>query len=341
MIANALIVNSAGLGDGLIEIPFLKNMADVAPRVRFYHTGSTVFSDKTFTNAANLTTLLGTVPSAWRTFEDKEWPAIRAFVVANNIDLIINLRNFGPAHDGGYFAFKQTSPPGVAFWNYRFDGRHGECGNIRTQMRELLSSRGVINASLNSLSLRDAVRAEYMSRKPSGIAINIHAGNVFKLWPDWKWRILCQELVEKEHLKVFAGHGDIENRRAADLVRQVDAHRPGAAKLIQCPDILTAVGEVASSRCVVTVDSWMLHAAAGLGVRAVGLYIVTSPLTWGGDTDHCVSIESNHLRRCERFDPLIGLCRNHYRECPLIEREGDGIDVKDVLDLLSGCTTLS
>jgi hypothetical protein len=75
----------------------------------------------------------------------------------------------------------------------------------------------------------------------------------------------------------------------------------------------------------------------GLGMRAIGLYIVTSPVTWGGGSDYCVPVESKHLNRCEKFDASLGICRNGYVECPLIEREGDGIEV---LDVLSAMTTV-
>ena len=61
------------------------------------------------------------------------------------------------------------------------------------------------------------------------------------------------------------------------------------------------------------------------------MYIVTSPVTWGVDSDFCVPVESAHLKGCEKFDAKLGFCRNGYVECPLIKREGDGIEIADVL----------
>ena len=94
---------------------------------------------------------------------------------------------------------------------------------------------------------------------------------------------------------------------------------------------MDVLSELADTKCLVSTDSWPIHAASGLGVKTIGLYIVTSPVTWGGGADSCLAVESAHLGRCDKFDSGLGICRNGYMECPLIERDGDGIEIVDVL----------
>lgn len=330
----ALIVNFAGLGDGLIEVPFLKNMSVVAPYLKWYHTGGTVFDDSSFVNALGSVQFQGTVPSQWRNFAASDWPEILAFVTAAKVDLIINFRHLGPTFDPGYFAFKETHAQHLEFWNCDFISRQCLPENIRTPLCKMLSAHGVVDSSLSLVTLHAFLQKRTRSRPPRGIAVNIHSANALKLWPNWKWERLCLELAIDENLIVFAGRGDAERRRACWLVHRIENRYPGRAALVKTADVIDALNLVSGAKCVVSVDSWTVHAAAGLGVRAVGIYIVTSGVTWGGAADGSACIESEHLSRCEKFNASIGLCVNDRRACPIIEKEGDGIQVEDVLTLV-------
>ncbi len=328
---NALIVNFAGFGDGLIEIPFLKNMSVFAPDLKWYHTGGTVFDASDFVNSLGVGQFHGTVPSEWRKFARSDWPDILAFIDAAKVDLVVNLRNLGPRFDPSYFAFKEAHQRHVDCWNYDFISGQRLPENIRTSVRRMLSDHGLVDPSLNLVSLHAHLTG---SRSSGGIAVNMHSGNPLKLWPSWKWERLCLELAVDQNLMVFAGRGDMERRRAWLLVHQIQNRYPGRAALIETTDLIDALNWVSSARCVVSTDSWMIHAAAGLGVRAVGIYIVTSGVTWGGGAEGSACIESTHLSRCDNLDTLIGVCINDRRACPLVEQEGDGISVEDVLTLV-------
>lgn len=331
---NALIVNFAGLGDGLIEVPFLKNMSAVAPQLKWYHTGGAVFDDDAFVKAIGAAQFQGAVPSRWRTFAEADWPDIVAFIATAKVDVIINLRNLGPTFDQGYFAFKEAHGRHADYWNYDFLSSQLVPENIRTSVCRLLSDHCVIDPSLNLVNLHACLPQRPRSQPPPGIAINMHSGNALKLWPSWKWQRLCLELSTDENLIVFAGRGDAEMRRARLLVRHIENRQPGRATLVETGDIVDALSVVSVAKCVVSTDSWTIHAAAGLGVRAVGLYIVTSGITWGGAAAESACIASDHLSRCGRFDASIGVCINGRRLCPLVEQEGDGIAVEDVLALV-------
>jgi ADP-heptose:LPS heptosyltransferase len=330
MPVNALIVNFSGLGDGLIEIPLLKNMEAVAPNLRYYHTGGVMFTEREFTKALDLSACLDIVPATWRKFDKSDWSDIAAFIEANKIELIINFRNLGPDYDMGFFAFKENGARNVEYLNYDFDCR-AEPTNIRNQMRDLLNRKRIVDNSVNWLSLRRGLSRAFPVMATQ-VGINMHSGSRFKLWPYEKWRAFCCELLtDGEALKVFPGFTDAEVNLSVRLVKDLENHRRGRTMLIKGTGLGEVLGELADTKCLVSADSWPLHAAAGLGVKAIGLYIVTSPVTWGVGSDSCVPVESAHLKGCEKFDAKLGFCRNGYVECPLIKREGDGIEIVDVL----------
>jgi ADP-heptose:LPS heptosyltransferase len=334
MASNVLIINFSGLGDGLIEIPFLKNMEKFAPHLCYYHTDGTLFSEKELMKAVNLGNCLGTVPSTWRKFYEEDWLEITSFVETNRIKIIINLRNLGPLHDTGYFAFKEHGPQNVEYWNYDFDYRNHKPANIRTSMRDLLMSKCVIDLSVNPLSLRE-ILSPYSSSSEGHVGINIHSGSKFKMWPYDKWRSLCFELLSQgKALKIFPGFTEAEICLATGLANDLKNHRPGLTTLINETNVLETLHELANTKVLISNDSWLVHAAAGLAVHTIGLYIATSPVTWGGDSERCCAVESRHLSRCENFDEGLGICRNSYVECPLIVQEGDGIEVLDVIQAL-------
>jgi ADP-heptose:LPS heptosyltransferase len=329
---NALIVNFEGIGDALIELPFLRTIDEVAPHVRYYHTGSPLLEDAAFREALGLRALCGLVPSIWRKFRREDWNDILAFLRANSVDVIINLRTLGPDHDHGYFEFKRTNTADVAFWNFDFSANDNRPVNIRTKIYDLFYRHRLITKRVKRDALRDIIPDRAQSFPPN-VGINIHAGNKFKRWPSKKWEELCCELTTSGRmLKVFGGHNASEKYAGARLVAAINNHRNDTASLVSRPDMLSHLAEVRAMQCVVSVDTWTLHAATGLGVGAIGLYIVTSPTMWGADVEHFIALTSAHLPRCENFDKRLGFCRNGYTTCPLITKEGDGIDVEKVFN---------
>ena len=217
---NALIINVCGLGDGLIELPLLKNIEAVAPYLRYYHTAGAMFTKKDLTKALGLSACLGIVPAGWRKFDKSDWHDIATFIEAKKIDLIINFRNLGPAYDVGFFAFKESGPRNVEYLNYDFDGQVAPA-NIRIHMHNLLSRKRIVDNSVNWLSLRKGFSRA--SVRATQVGISMHSGNRFKLWPYEKWRALCCELLTNgEALKVCPGVSDAEMGLVARLLKDLD-----------------------------------------------------------------------------------------------------------------------
>lgn len=312
-----------------MEVPFLKSMERIAPTFAFHHTAGTMFLDDGFIRALRLRAYRGRVPAEWRKFNPESWTAITDFVTRRNVQLIINLRHLGPTYDPDYFAFKEARMSSrLQFWDLNFDL---PCrSNIRLRIRQLLSSHNMCDSLLDWRSLRDAAAAD-SPHEQDGVGINMHAGSTLKQWPYDKWRELCHELLNAGYrLKVFAGYYETERHAAERLASDLRHARRGTVSVIYPPGICEALTEMARLSCVVSVDSWVLHAAAGLGLNSVGLYITTAAWMWGGYST-ASEIESPHIVRCENFDATLGGCRNGYQLCRLLKDEGDGIDVERVV----------
>jgi ADP-heptose:LPS heptosyltransferase len=336
---NALIVNCSGLGDGIIEIPFLKTLEVAAPHVRYFHTAGRLFRDRPFVRALGLQSYAGPVPARWRKFHEEDWQHIRAFMAANRIALVINLRHIGPEYDVEYFSFKARHGVGTTFLNYDFDKVPATPVNIRDTMKALLRSESLVNDSHDQEWLRRLVPRQ--EGPISGhIGININTGSTFKQWPLHKWRALCGSLAKRGcRLTVLSGHTAEERGLSTRIVADIEHGYPGRARLVASTDVIDTLTHLSELECLITADSWPVHAATGIGVRTIGLYIVTSPIMWGGDPCYSCPAESRHLQRCQNFERRLGICRNHYVTCPLIETEGDGIEVSDVLALVRTCAT--
>ncbi len=328
---NVLIVNCCGLGDGLIELPYLKALEGALPRLRYHHTDGLVFQHPSFARLFQMDGFAGVVPARWRKFRGSDWADIGSFLVAHDIGIVINLRLLGPVHDSGYFAFQEHWGTRVRFLHYDFDDDAKHTSNIRERIESVFRDNGLIDHLVNPLTMRHIVPR--VARTTQGrVGINMHTGNSLKEWPFEKWRTLCSRLLaEGSTLTVFGGYTDSESERSMTLSVELETICPGRTRLVSPFDLMTTLRHLDEVECLVTTDSWLLHAASGMGVRSVGLYIVTSSKVWGGTGSLCSALESPHLSRCEKYDGLLGICKNGYRKCALLNTEGDGITVEDVL----------
>ncbi len=334
MAANALIVNFAGLGDGFIEVPFLRNMQGADPQARFFHTGGLLFDDAELMRALKLHSCAGVVSAIWRRFAPEHWGDIEAFVEEQAVTRIVNLRNLGPQFDPSYFDFKRRMHDRLEFVNFPFDGAGADTRNIREDIDDLLRCAGLLEGRVDRGVLRNLVLGTRSCSVRESIGINIHAGSPFKRWPFDKWKTLCLGLIDIEPLKIFYGHGEDECAFALQLRDELAAEQPDRVRLVGGRGILDMLREIATMRCVVSVDSWAPHAAGALSTPCVALHIVTSGRTWGAESGLARVKESPYLRKCSRFSAPLGVCLDQYSGCQMVRKFGDGIAVKEVLALV-------
>lgn len=328
---HALVVNCCGLGDGFIEIPFLERLERTIPRLVWYHTEGRLFHNLQFVSALGFRAFAGTVPARWRKFDSADWTTILEFMERHQITLVVNLRHMGPRFDVGYYAFRAHVGDRANFWALDFDVAFPSHQNIRQRMSALFDAAGFSE----NYPPRASRRTWAGERRPAyrRIGINIHAGNSLKQWPIEKWRTLGTALAVRGYrLAVLDGHTDGERHASHTLAEALNRHSERSASIVPTADIRETLCHLAGIDCVVSTDSWPVHAATSIGVRTVGLYIVTSSTLWGGVRAFSWPMESDHLRKCEKFDDTLGICRNQYVPCPLVAAHGDGITVAAVLD---------
>ncbi len=335
---NALIVNCCGMGDGLIELPFLKHFETVTPPLNYFHTDGILFRDEDLLGRLTLASCAGVVPAIWRKFYRQHWDEILTFMRANEVMLVINLRHIGPVYDAGYFAFKDPHRDSSSFLEFTFNTQGREVANIREKITSLLQSAHLSDGCHDRHYLKRLVRSQ-QPPLADHIGINVHTGSTFKRWPRHKWIELCRTLlVRGVRLTAFSGHTEDEQKFSKAVFANFTQEYPDTFAVVGSTDVSLVLERLSGMGCLVSTDSWPVHAATGIGVRTVGLYIVTSPSLWGGDPAYLFPVESRHIPRCENFEEVLGICRNRYITCPLIEREGDGIEVSDVLMAIERCT---
>lgn len=335
---NALIVNCCGMGDGLIEVPFLKHLETAIPSLKYFHTDGILFRDRAFLRRLTLASCVGVVPGIWRKFYRQHWNEILTFMRANEVMVVVNLRHIGPVFDAHYFAFRDAHRDNSSFLEFSFSTQDREVANIRNKITSLFQSAKLSDGCHDRQYLKRLLRSQ---QPPSvdHIGINVHTGSTFKRWPRHKWHELCRTLLMRgARVTAFAGHTEHEQQFSESVFADFRRKHPDSFAVVGSTDVSQVLEHLSGMGCLVSTDSWPVHAATGIGIKTVGLYIVTSPVLWGGDPPYAFPVESRHLPRCENFEEVLGVCRNRYVTCPLIEREGDGIEVSDVLTAIERCS---
>lgn len=207
---NALIVNCCGMGDGLIEVPFLKHFETVTPRLKYFHTDGILFRDRDLLRRLALASCAGVVPGIWRKFYRQHWNDIFTFIRANKVTLVVNLRHIGPVYDGDYFAFRDAHRDGSSFLEFAFNTQGREFTNIREKITSLLQSAHLSDGCHDPHYLKRLVRSQ-QAPLADHIGINVHTGSTFKRWPRHKWLELCRALLMRGvRLTAFSGHTEDE-----------------------------------------------------------------------------------------------------------------------------------
>jgi len=326
-----MIVNYSGVGDGIVEFPYLKSMEQTVQGLNYYHTSGLLFKHQAFMELANLRACRGLIPEEWRKFRSGDWGAILDFLELHRINIILNLRINGPDYNQEYVNFKMRFQDRIDFWDFTLGIAPFDVGSIRQRMTALFRSKNAINDPFNRHALGEIVPRTLPTIRRR-IGISIHSGSHFKLWPMEKWRALCLNLAAQGFtITVFAGYTDQEKSTSFCLVNELNDVIPNSATLFYAHDIVDILNYFPCIECLVSTDSWMVHAATATRINVVGLYVVTSSKVWGGDDGYSWPVESHHLASCENFDPHLGICRNHYTACRLLRDGGDGIEVEDVL----------
>jgi ADP-heptose:LPS heptosyltransferase len=318
-----LIVNFTGIGNGICILPLLKRLEEVARDCHYYHLHNPVFDVCEFMNWFDLRNFLGTVPATWRRFNPGEWPAIKAFIIEHQIDVVVNLRNEGPNRDTNYFRFiEHMSGADIEFWQLD----HATIANRREHkplildQAELLVQKGLDLSSFNQLWLRDfaaATRTERVKRKEIGFFTG--ASQAVKMWPARHWVELGDHLLESTDYNLLVYSGQLEPERvvAQYIIERLQLrHSVKRCRLIQDQSLSALCGHFSGLDLLISNDTSSVHIAAALGLSVIGLYFSTDSMIWGGLSDRFLPIQSATGLDCPSFKRDAGNCELYYAGCP-------------------------
>lgn len=317
-----LIVNFAGLGNGIWIVPILQSLEKADAISAYYHLSNPVFAAPGIMEWLNLRKFGGTVPAAWRRFDKRDWESIRAFIKANRINVVANLRNEGPFRDIGYFEFMHASDElNVEFWNL------DQALNLSRIMPRslfadqiaLFNTHGVDVRGLNRTWLRDYVSQLRSASRQASIGFFTGASQSVKRWGNSHWIELGRRLlaVTDRNIVIYAGqsHAEIQNARDITSALGADALSPRCS-LVYGQTFEFLCSEISGLSVLVSNDTFAVHLASALGIPVVGLYFSTDSSIWGGASASFFSVQGRAGLRCPDFKRDAGNCTAFYGGCP-------------------------
>ena len=318
-----LIVNFAGLGNGLCVLPLLKRLEEVDDTWLYFHTSNPVFAERRIMRWFRLRNFEGTVPLAWRRFDPADWPAIESFLRSKTIDLIVNLRNQGPLGDIGYFRFKkECSWPGLEFWELdqaTITKRVHHSLAVWDQVG-LFASKGIDLRLFNRKWLCDYVRSSGANQvRRFEVGLFTGASQPIKRWPVEQWVQLGALILGRtnRNLVIYAGADRSEIADAQEIVRQLQ-HQFAVerSKLLAGQPLDLLAVHMSGLDLLVSNDTCAVHAAVALDIPVIGLYFATDSSIWGGSGDKFVSVQGQVGLNCLAFKVDAGNCAAFYGGCP-------------------------
>jgi len=173
--------------------------------------------------------------------------------------------------------------------HYLYDraARHGEVHEIEN-LRALLRVLGIPAGAAPALVAGKADRGS-----PYAV-LHLHAGGSrarWKEWPDAHWVALMDALTADGTRVSLTGAA---RDRARCLAVRGRCRRPGQVEVVAGEMSLAQTAALLrGARCVVSVDTGVMHLAAALGCATIALHGATSPRRWGGVGRKVVSLEAD------------------------------------------------
>ena len=313
----ALILNYAGLGNGVLALPLLKRLEKAAPHLKYFHTDNPVFDEPELLRRAELKNLLGVTPPLWRRMRPMDWHDIARFLAKQRIDLVINLRIEGQ-QDCDYHAFKRR-PESVAleFWEPRpaLGDAHSHVSRLHARLFE---AHGLDVGDFDPIWLRDQLPPVVLPPgTPPRIALLTGCTQNSKRWPASKWVELGWRLAVDlpSDVAVFAGPCEDERTFAGEIemgLRQA----LGPITFFPAADIATFLDRVRQRSLLVCHDSATVHIGTALGIPTVGLYLSTDARVWGSLSVNFLAVQSRSALVCPYTKQGTGNCLFYYSGCP-------------------------
>jgi len=111
---------------------------------------------------------------------------------------------------------------------------------------------------------------DLISMKDKIAIISLGRGIRERSWPRERWHILVQNLIKDDFQVLIVGNGDREDKIAKSLLESVC--NSGLISLVNRTSLSDLIYLVTQSQIVVSVETFVGHLAASLGIRVVSIY---------------------------------------------------------------------
>lgn len=330
---NYLVITFDGFGDGILYYPIFREIGERLPQLLFFYTSNTFFSNSGIQKNIKIPPNFRPINDVFRKFPKNHWNEISVFIQENNIKTVINLRIIGRRFEKDYYDFKNwlhILDNEISFYDDEtLKGNERTDTNIRNIILSLCQKAVKEKFSYNTSILKFSFP---LKKGGNDIIINMHSRGTFKLWEPKKWTELISSLVLfNRKIKIYGGVNKQEKSYTRRVIKDLSPSVLAKVKILRPTNLYDTGKSLQNTFLLISVDSGLIHLADILGVNSLGIYITTSPVTWGGVTDKFRCISSSHMLGCKNFYAYFGMCMNNKQKCEEISNGKDDVLVSDVL----------
>ena len=283
------IVNSTNIGDTVLLAPVAQDVA-----ATFADAETIVFAGAATAPLVRLLDGIRAIPlrlssplDAVRTLRRERLDVVLDFDQWPRVEPIYCMLS-GARWAGGFRAPRQHR-------HYWYDGvvDHSDRVHELDNYRRLVELIGVDSRSIPSIRPPREVPAGDLPRDPYVVFHLWPTGlnSVLKEWPLDRWRALARDLGGRGLTVVLTG-GPADVERTREFIASAGDVEPALVDVSGKYDLAQVVDVLCGSRCVVSVNTGVMHLAAATGAPTVGLNGPTSERRWGPVGRHAVSVNS-------------------------------------------------
>lgn len=328
---NYLIITFDGFGDGVIYYPFFKDIGEKIPKSLFFYSSNKFFSDNAMSKNLQVPLNFKVIDEKIRRFPESYWGEISMFIKQNNIKSIINLRTIGRKFEKNYYNFKDwfaTVDDKINFYDNEVLKSDKE---VDKNIRDIILN--ILQKGVNRKIVYDTHHLETLFPKnnnANSILVNMHSGDIFKLWEYSKWVKLIFLIASlNKPIKIYGGYYENEKRYTKKVILKLPKPIRNKIEIIKPISIYELGKSLQDIYLLISVDSGLIHLCDSINnKKSLGIYITTSPKMWGGVSKQFCYIKSKHMLNCKNYYKLFGMCINNKKKCKAIVGEKDDIRVE-------------
>lgn len=331
-----LFTDYNGIGNAIILVPVLRELEKIAGHAPYYCLDNPVFRHRAIIDQAELHGPADLVPSIWRRYGQEHWPEITQFLLEQEIEVVVNLRNEELDIDRRYLDYQSwltTQGLDITFWDlYNDAARNDEKEFAAVKAIRLLRRNGLPVDDPETVWLQGLrKRRENPGGEPAAVGsgetrvgLFVGASQQVKRWSSDRWVELVTELstgLKRPRFDVLAGLDHDERALAANVTDQLRTNGM-PARLVEQQRFMSFIHMLCDLDLLVSNDSAAAHIAAAAGVPTAGLYFASLAAIWGPRGETARGVQSAIGRACPYMKPAAGSCRLYYTGCPAPCQEG-------------------